>query len=308
MKMGKRLLPVIALGLCGTVVSAATMTTIVSDTFSDGDRNNDGTLERSSGAAADTLDIPWFRDSSSDYLKIANDTGTGTHGGFALDMTPGGNINVGTLYSVGPNTYVSQAAVSSVTLGTQVGDAIRLTMNVRFSAYSGTSGVRWFRFGLYDSNTTPLTGDVFSGANDVGYWVNVPVSSNTAKVALYKDTATTDGMFVGSTALTPASSASSQTADGDFTVHTMRLTLERLTAGAAGNVGLSFYFDNLGVAVHSATDASSPLTTFDQIVIQRHNGAKPLVDNVILETIVVPEPAALSLLGLGGLALLRRRR
>ena len=75
--------------------------------------------------------------------------------------------------------------------------------------------------------------------------------------------------------------------------------------------------DTSNIAALGAADASTvvaaitPNGTWDSLRLGKHNNATLSVDNIVAATTfaeVVPEPGSLALLGLGGLALLRRRR
>ncbi len=289
-----------------SLFSVASAAPVVYDTFTDGDRNNDG-AGILSGGVADTLDIPWFN--ITDATKppsVVNDNGTPGLGGFAMKTNASnGQRIVGTLYTTGASSeFVSQAAQSSATLGTQVGDLLTLSFDYRaLSTANGSANGRWIYFGLFNSEGTTITsdGDAASAANDVGYYVRMPVNTNTSSTTIF-ETSTVQELFGGSSI---GSNATGSLA-ADLNPHSVKLVLERVSAGISGAVDIHFYFD--GGFLLTANDLT-PISTFDQIAVSYGNlNSGLMIDNVLLETGVIPEPASLALLGLGGALMAVRRR
>ncbi len=81
-----------------------------------------------------------------------------------------------------------------------------------------------------------------------------------------------------------------------------------MTAGANGNIELSYYLDG-GLILQTTDSSVSPFSTFDEIALRKRNNNNAFyIDNVVLQTVVIPEPSVALLGAFGALALLRRRR
>lgn len=150
------------------------------------------------------------------------------------------------------------------------GDQISLSLKVRTisNSNSGTLALR-----LGNDNLTPTI------SNEAG---------------LPAGTASDDNLI-----LVFAQPNSSSTID-NTTVHTVLSVLE---LRADGDYDLSTSIDGDPFAI-SIVD--SDIRTFNQVRIF-WNGLQPRVDDIVVET-VIPEPGSMALLGLGGIAMLARRR
>ena len=101
-------------------------------------------------------------------------------------------------------------------------------------------------------------------------------------------------------------------ANADMTVyngwHTLRLDWIKGVAGTPTESQMKIYFD--GGLLTTTQDGS--YTNFTHVYAGAYSGSAGvktvLLDNIVVTGMPVPEPAALSLLALGGVALLRRRR
>lgn len=305
-----RVFPTLALSTIGAIcLSPLTVSAqlIVSDTFSDGSAANSGDQTTD----ADTLDIPWFA------IRTGNDLTTPTDAtldpaapNLVLNRTPGGSARpiVGTLYSTtnaaASATYTSEAAASSVVLGTEEGSQISLTFDLRFTAVPSVSTLQ---LGLFNSNATPFIDDTPSTSNnDFGYYATVSVNNVSPSVpSLIKDLGTggtssdNGGMFLGD--ITNLGATGTALSIDDTNPHTLRLTLTRTTSGLNGNVEVALFFDNTQFA--SATDSSgTPFSAFDQIAFSSGNYTYRL-DDVMLSQQIIPEPSAFAML-LGGLGMM----
>ena len=96
------------------------------------------------------------------------------------------------------------------------------------------------------------------------------------------------------------------------TTHTLRIEIIR-TADSVEAVtfinGLEILRDEINAADADVIQLGGAPYSFDYIALRNATGDWDyVIDNVLVETVAVPEPASLALLGLGGLALYSRRR
>ena len=232
------------------------------------------------------------RTSSPGTISIASDSTTGPNEGSndnALNFDPSaGNL---TFRAILGN-------FTSTTLG--VGDRISLTFDFRFTSAPSLQR-SLLRIGLFNSNGTIVNSDATTVDNDdFGYLSRFSSDSDTASDLTKVPSGDT------STAGTPLTEIANN-AIGAFgtTSHAIRFDITNTATGTL----VESYFD--GGLISSATDltANSPYVTFDNIRIGQGSGSTPFrIDNVGVETFVVPEPSSLALTALGALALVLRRR
>lgn len=282
-----------------SLIAGGAQAAIVNDTFGDNDYNNDGTADAGTptpaAAGADTLDVAWYSHNAT--RTVADDTGLAS-GNELFVSGPNGMLTVGTLY--GAN---SQASAASLTLST--GETAVLAFDIRLIATTASN----LRFGLYNSRGTAITADnntnnFASGTstvdNDTGFWALVPVNNAAANAELNRDNGT-DSVLGGT-----GQSRFALVAGAGNVANTTAVHFEfRVTRTSDTEALVQVVKD--GVTVLSATSTGVPNTgyfTFDEIAIQSGNAANDFyLDNVTL----VPEPASLGLLGLGGLVMAGRR-
>lgn len=291
------------------LVGMSHATFIAQDNFSDGDRTTaDNNVGNGGGPG-----LVWYALANSgnatSALTIATDDGSpGIGGGNSLNIRP--NSSSGDRPVVG--------TFAPVTLGPTVGDRIVASMDLRFRADVDAPGGTnlTFRVGLFNSNGTPITTDgqrfdLASGTgNDFGYFARIPIGNpaNTGNTSarLSKETgvasgSSSDPLFGSDNSAGTGANVSElgQTSSfpitiSDFDPHKIIFGLERTAVG----VLVSIQVDNL--APFTAEDTSSPYTTFDEFAMTNMRlTTEWRVDNVVIESISIPEPASAALLVVG---------
>ncbi len=307
----------------GVTIAAGTCQAAIvgQDNFSDGDR----TVADNSAANGNGPGLAWFaltnEDSSVSALTIVTD-----------DDSPG--IGDGNSLNIRPNSSSGNRPVattfSPTTLGAMVGDKISVSMDIRFISgvsvedSEGSSNLS-FRVGLYNSNGTPITADnqrfdLESGTgNDYGYFARIPVgdpaNSNGNLVRLSKETGVASGssedpLFgqdnssgTGDDVVELGESASFADGISDFEPHTILFSLERTAAGVLTSIQVD------GGTAFTAEDTLSPFETFDTFAMTNMRiTTEWRIDNVVIETVQVPEPASSVLLATAASVLARRRK
>jgi hypothetical protein len=257
--------------------------TWLNDTFTDGGRTN----------GADALDTAWY-------------------------FTNGPTVTVGTdlsLTTTSTSTSIFRRLAGEFTAQslTNVGDSITLSMDFKMTSL-GTSGNtnRAFRVGLFNTNSSSLTADstttaestVTNLSNDTGYFVGIGTGT-TGTTSLMREDGTGASFMAGSDIayLTPTGGLSPQI--GDLLAHTL---IFKITKDSASTVLVDFTLDGGSVDL-TAGGGTTTYTTFNEVGFS--NGAYQtgfVIDNITVVTDTIPEPATLALLGLGGMAFLRRRK
>lgn len=296
------------------ISSAVPAQTIVNDTFSDNDYNNDGVADLGTPAPGTAgngaLSVPWF--SHTAVRSVVDDAVMRDANQLSVN---GGQRIIGTLYSVG--SFASLASASSISLGLPGSgtETAILSFDLRFTGTIGNGGAG-IRFGLFNSQGNFLTGDANStvsvtgsSTNHLGYWGAVATGTSLGG-ELNRDNPT-DSILggTGNTGLTETPIPSG-TGSGinDALVHRLEF---RITRTSAGNAVLTEIWKD-GVFRFSAPDIApnSSYLTFDEIGLLSNNGGAFVLDNVDLVLTGVPEPSAMALtaLGLGVLLAGQRRR
>lgn len=263
---------------------------IISDTFDIGSppaRGDDG---------ADPLDIPYyFRDASRTSGSVGSGVFSITHSRIGADT----NINQAV---IGPFSGIAVTAVSLV----NVGDSVTLSFNIKLAAVP-TDG--FFRFGLYNSNTSPVGNDnASSSSNDLGYLGNIQFA-NASTQALRKELGTNGNILTGTDIFVVSGSAST-TVLNDTLNHLVTLSL---VLSSPTNILGTVKLDGSTIAI--GTDSTSLITDFDELAFAiagvADSSISYSVDNVGVDFSPVPEPASVHAAALTGLAvgfMLRRGR
>jgi hypothetical protein len=272
------------LAALGMASSAQAVTTLLSDTFGDNARTDGPGL----------YDTDWY---------TTNSAGT--------NLTVATNIM--TLAGATANYAFTGAFASDVSQTVAIGYALELSFSFNFVT-TPTSNVAGLRFGLYNSDgaleTADNTGLGIDDDNDgyLGYAsTGGAVGSDVRKETGQNPAGTDNSPLMGTLAdLDGATAAVTAPASFGTSTHTAGL---RLTRTGSSSMLLELIVDS--VVLYSVTDtgASGNFLTFNEVAIGRGAPTQSLnVDNIQVLYTAVPEPGSLSILGLGGLALLRRRR
>ncbi|QEG36466.1 PEP-CTERM sorting domain-containing protein [Bythopirellula goksoeyrii] len=302
---------------CPWLAGTSHATIIGQDNFSDGDRTTaDNTAGNGGGPG-----LEWFaltnEDSSTTALTIVADDGSpGIGGGNSLNMRPNS--------SSGNRPVVTNFAPT--TLGAAVGDKIITSMDIRLiSGFDSDGSNVTFRVGLYNSNGTPIIADgqrfdMESGTgNDFGYFARIPFGDGTGSgstdARLSKETGVASGssedpLFgqdnsagTGDDVSELGQTSTFPVTIGDDQKHSILFSLER----TAGGVLTSIQVD--GATPFTAEDTTSPFETFDEFAMTNMRAtAEWRVDNVVIESVAIPEPATLGLLMAGIVLLVPRNR
>lgn len=290
-----RKIVMLLLVMCVTSISQGA--TVVNETFTDGDR----------ALGSDSQDVAWYKvnegTAGNMAITIANDAVLG--GGKSLQMVPTGATR---------KALVANFADTSIS---NVGNSISLSFDFRFTSIVNSQ--RNFRFGLLNSSSTVVNNDQLAGdasgqvaGNDVGYFGAFSVGTSVGARTV-KDKAT-NAYLLGSPT-TPSDmvtvlDATTFAGITNLSKHTAQLILTR-DFDTVDHLNIDLYLDGTLITAGgvSGDDRSlaSGTTTFNEICISSYaNDIGFAIDNVAVN--VIPEPATMAILGLGGLFISRRRR
>lgn len=280
---------------------------IVDDSWADGDRAN---------TPGDPLDSNWWTSSATSAIEVS----VGSMG--LVTGTTGRGIHT---------VFPTQSLAN-------VGDKLVATYTFRTPATVGSGASGGFRIGLFDTlGRAALDADVPSSSGSPnavygwgtgaggpgtaglpGYMQDLDVGTGTEDINFRAHDAGTvnpTGRLMGTT--TGFVSLSPSGPDGAYTftpntTYTGSFTIERINATDMQLTG------TLGAASHTITDAFDSINfgmlafwansnIFGSSSVQNTPDNGIDFSNVKIEFIPVPEPTAMSMLGLGALALLRRR-
>ncbi len=261
---------------------------VFNDTFTDGGRTNGG----------DPLDINWWTRQNT-TLAVNSTAPTITGNALKVDWTTG-TSNFGQFLGVF-STSAAGVAIDNVA------DQIYLSFDFQRVGASTTG----FRFGLYNRNGNNHTADGNNTSdNDFGYRTAILWAGDASGPSFGQEVGTNSQILTGSDVtgtITNNASVSGYAAPGT-TTHKVEMTITRTSAT---QVDLAIKMD--GVLLRTAFDSSGIYTSFHEIAFGTNGGGSGagvdlIIDNVLLETRIIPEPASLALLGLGGLLMFGRRR
>lgn len=274
--------------LMATALSLFTVTPLTAQTVVN-DGLTDNSAKNTPGGPGE-LDIPWVQIRAGSSFP-ATTTDVAFASAPIMRLSPGGGNRpyLGMLYGASntalTTNYVSRAAAPSVTLGSNVGDKIRLMYDFRNTALrSDTISV-----GLFNSKGTKFVdGNTSTTADDTGYYVSFREGLTTGVIpTVSRDNGagggTTDngGLFgLGNTG-----DATSLIVTGtsyllsDTNLHSIKLELTRVATG----VQIDFFID--GTKLSTATDTTAQISTFDEIGFNYSSNKEHRFDNIKLEAI-----------------------
>lgn len=298
-------LGVLAASVVTVSTSLCSAAVVLDDSFNDGAISN----------GADLNDAAWVvRNTSTTRAYSLDDTGGFGAGAKVLVF----RNNNGT---ASDRPLVGVAGATSPTLN--VGDKVRISVDFRVSAYTGTGGAGALRIGMYNSNGTTMTDGSTNVNNDYGYASLFSMDGSTSNsytnsVNMLRETGANGDIMFGTDRDFASSTGDNFVVSGTpvagrvntASIYTAILELTK-TGATTASVTTTLKVGSTVVSSMNATDSNTaalPSLTFNEFVILDSSNDNTIVfDNFQLETIV-PEPVSLSVLGLGTLALSRRRR
>lgn len=279
--MMKKLVVVLVVALMGVPSIAAV---VFSDDFQDG--NRDG----------------WYLTSGGNLSVVDDSSGIGT--GNAMDF----DVN-------SSSTQRRMIANFEAVELADIGYSMTLSFDFRIT---GTGDAKeGFRFGLFNSMGTLQTADATSGssssnaADDQGYFARISVGSE-SQARLSEDKASGTSFMGGTDLSNHATDTAFGGIDDDLT-HTAVFTVTRMastnSAGEPLDIPvLELLIDGTKNMIDIDGDRASPRWTFDEVGFAGTNRqVNFVIDNVSVDY-VVPEPATISLMILGGISALWKRK
>lgn len=245
---------------------------------------------------ADASNIAWWDRSTQTSISIVDDSlGLGTGNALKMDLI-NGQIDRPVL-----------GVFNAITLAE--GDQLTLSFDFRYEIAPTANSADIFRFGFYNSNGTSAASEGSSNSdNDFGYQVTLGSNNNgIGGFDIKQENINSGAGGLGSGSgdrftLSPLVNSRAQLSD--ILKHVATFTLTRTATG----MDFSASFD--GVLLGTATDTTTPYTTFDQVVFAHGTTDEYFLDNVQIIRSVVPEPstALLACAGVAGLLSRRRRK
>lgn len=281
-------------------------------------------------ASATVLLNDTFADGSRAETSLPNESAVWVSHAAGVTMSTG-SLAFDQTASSGSQKLWTHFAADGSPVSLNVGDQLIATVEFTPQGNLNDNTSRSFRFGLFndptDSQVMTDTNDDGGGAGDpwsdsTGYGVQLALSSgpgsNNANVGKRTDLANTS--LMGSSGAWTFDSGGNDFANVLDTLYTATLSLNRTAvdemqvtfaiSDAGGEISTHTIVDNPNGAGDFGTDPIA--TDFDHLFFRFSNNTQTadVIDfsRLSVEYLAIPEPATLSLLGLGGLALFLRRR
>lgn len=311
----------VAMAIAAITASAglASANVLLTDGFGDGDRDNDSILEGPLEDGSDT-GFGWY--------SIGGSTSGGDpkpEPSVAADATIGSG-NALFVQSRGSNAEMAGFFGQEISLGTDIGNTLTITFDVRLDASSepltDLSSSAEFRFGLYNSDEAIGTGgfgtsdgDFDSGnpgvGGDSGFMFRTPIGVSEpagAKSRIIFEGNNADNILGGSGTET----IKDEEGFGgmyDELKHSISVEFERIAGAPGEDILITWSFDGNTLSdttVGEGLPASTSLASFDYFVAMTTQDMDWVMDNFSIAT--VPTPGAAMLLGASGLLAGARRR
>jgi PEP-CTERM motif len=254
------------------VVTTASAQVVLNEHFTD------GTLSFGS----DPQDGNWLRQG-----------GTSQTIGIVTDNVIGGGNALAYANQINGTLFIGQMQTPAV-LGLNLGDQVQFSFDFRFTTLPSPSDSSIFRFGLYShSGSAPTDGGTETNP-DSGYLSNFGAGGSAGDAGWGKESSGGDSICGGGGAAALPGSITLIPVDiNDTLAHHVLSTITRTASG----ISFATFFDNQ--QVDSATDNSSPFTSFNEVAFRLTGQASVNYDNIIVQIVAVPEPSVFALLGAG---------
>jgi hypothetical protein len=239
--------------------------------------------------AADPLDLQWYRSTTATLSVVDDAAGIGSSNALNVDNTSG---------------FAKLGSNFELVLLDDLGDVATLSFDVRrLTAGTPTGTAPSFRFGLYDSGGTALTGDtpniLSNTANDNGYFIILNVGNSGA--AAVRETPEQNGILGGPTAANQLAlgTGSGAAFDGlnEADPHQVVMTLTRVAAGVKieATVDGTTVIDVFDAGIDPDTDLPAGLFVTEFDVVGFGIGSSSVVFDYRLDNvrIVTASPMAL---------------
>jgi hypothetical protein len=190
-------------------------------------------------------------------------------------------------------------------LGANVGDHIDFSFDFRITQLPSPSSSSFFRWGIYSHSGAALTDGGAESDPDSGYVDDIGAGGSAGDAGWGKETAGTDSLLGGfGTAAIPGGTTIQPIDVNDAAKHHI---LAQLTRTASG-IKLDSFFDN--THTDTVNDNSSPFTSFNEAAFRLVAAGSADYDNILVQTVAVPEPSTIALVvGAGlGIAVFRARK
>lgn len=305
------------LAMVAGMVQAAPVS--ITDGFGDADRDNDGATDGSVVTDAGDTGIKWLA------MEVEADGITPNPTFSIVDDSAGiGSGNALFVEQTGSNAEVYVPLGQAVSLA--LGETMTISFDIRYevgtAALSSGTQLRFGPWNADEANFHSAGPTEFGAAEgdfdasspgallDTGFQVRVPVGTSADSGAAVIEEFNINSILGGSgDGDTVVSSGGSLPAISDSLAHTIEMVITRTIESGLEGTRTTVTIDGLGALsgfepVGTGINAST--FEWDYMAFNNTRDAEYYIDNFSLT--VVPEPASLALVGLGGLMMLRHRK